>query len=109
MKTFTTCFILLCLTLNFFPQAYGQARISGQVLEKEDKVLSFANVVLLAAKDSALVKAVVTGQSGGFVLDKVSPGHYVLFISMVGFTNYYKNLQPTKEDLLLGSIHLKEN
>jgi hypothetical protein len=109
MKTCTSHFFTLLLTVIFLPEAYGQSRISGQVLEREGKALPFANVVLLAAKDSSLVKGTVASETGTFVLDKVTPGRYLLLVSMVGFLPHYTSLQAANEALFLGPVQLKED
>jgi hypothetical protein len=63
----------------------GQTFISGKVQEGEGKPLPFANVLLLSAADSALVKGIVAGESGQYSLENVREGKYLLAASVVGY------------------------
>lgn len=99
----------MLLALILPQKANSQSRISGLVQEEEGKALPFANVVLLAAKDSSLVKAVVTSEAGAFALEKITPGSYLLAVTMLGYMPHYIALQTAKESLNLGPIRLKES
>jgi hypothetical protein len=108
MKTYILYFLFAWLLVPvFFTGAYCQLHISGQVQEKEGEVLPFANVLLLSAKDSSLVKGVVANEIGVFVIEKVFPGPYLLSVSMMGYLHYYTSVQVVNEALKLGSIQLR--
>ncbi len=70
---------------------FGQSRISGQVQDSEGKPLPFANVLLLAAKDSALVKGMVASETGWYQLEQVTKGAYLLQASMIGYRKMYSS------------------
>jgi outer membrane receptor protein involved in Fe transport len=101
--------IALLMAPVVFPEAYSQSRISGHVQESEGKALPFANVLLLSARDSTLIKGVVTNETGDFVLEKINPKSYLLFVSMIGYQSHYALLQIADKDTQVGTIRLKED
>jgi hypothetical protein len=86
MKTLILVTFLTSLMSN---QVIAQSRIIGDVKDTKGKSLSFANVLLLSATDSTLVKGVVSEQDGQFVLETNKEGNHLLAISMVGFQKVY--------------------
>lgn len=70
--------------------SYSQTKksISGLVLDNESEPLPFANVLLLQAKDSTLVKATTTEINGTFDVENPEEGQFILKISMVGFEEF---------------------
>ncbi|MDO1450778.1 outer membrane beta-barrel family protein [Rhodocytophaga aerolata] len=87
--TFT--YPLFLLFLCFSQQTFGQSLIRGKV-ESDGKPLAFANVLLLSAKDSSLVKGMVTNESGTYHIADIKPGAYILLGSMVGYKKSYSSL-----------------
>lgn len=63
--------------------------LSGNIIESSGKPLAFANVLLLNAKDSALVKGTVSKENGDFNFEKTRYGQYLVVASMVGYTKVY--------------------
>ena len=61
--------ILALLSLNSF-RTNAQGKISGQITDDKSKIVEFANVILLKAKDSTLVKGVLSDGSGSFEFEK---------------------------------------
>ncbi len=108
MKTFCLQ-LFFVLSLTFSPAAFGQHPISGQVQDGKGMALPFANIILLSADDSSLVKGVVASETGGFVVDKVNPGRYLLSVSMVSYLPHQIPLQVAGKALQLGPIQLKED
>jgi len=101
---FIPIFLLLSLS------AFAQKSIQAMVFDgKNDLPIEMGAVRLLHSPDSAFVQGVQTDLKGGFMINKVKPGNYILKITMVGYTDYYQNLTMTNRDLILKSIHLKEN
>lgn len=78
--------------LLFFFHVQGQPRLSGRVEETSGKGLPFANVLLLNARDSSLVKGMVTDQEGSYRLENPKKGQYRLMASMVGYSQVYSPL-----------------
>lgn len=83
----TSLLLLAGILLGVAAQA--QTRLTGQVADEQGKPLSFANVLLVNAKDSALVKGAVASEAGAFLLENLRPGRYVVAASAVGFRKTY--------------------
>jgi len=70
----------------FQPQkALAQARIHGSVLDKNKRPVAMANVLLLQAKDSTLIRGMVTTVSGAYSFMNVPAGTYIISASFVGY------------------------
>lgn len=79
--------LLLCAT----GVAYGQSVVSGTVQDDGGKPLAYANVLLVNATDSALVKGVVTSETGQFRVENVRNGTYRVAASGVGYQKRYSS------------------
>jgi len=84
-----TIIFLLAITISMQRQILAQNRILGEVKDKNGKALPFANVLLLATKDSLWVKGVVATEDGKFVIETNREGSHLLAISMVGYEKVY--------------------
>ena len=87
MKTFLYT-ILTLFSLNSF-KTDAQAKISGQITDDKSKIVEFANVTLLKAKDSTLVKGALSDGSGSFEFEKIPLGEYIVNISQMGYKKFY--------------------
>ncbi len=88
MKNITQIALLLILFPHFLC-AQTTAKISGTVVGDAPKFLPFANVSLLKAKDSALVRSALTDSLGRFEFDRLKKGNYLIAASFVGFKPYF--------------------
>lgn len=80
-------FLLFCISLTAFSFAQNKgATVTGKITENGDKPLAKATVVLLKAKDSALVKTAITNTAGIFNMTNVKPGDYFISATSVGHT-----------------------
>lgn len=105
-KLYTVCFFLFSIA-GFVT---AQSRISGQITDEQGSPLPSANVILLNASDSVLIKGWVADVDGKFSLEQIAPGNYLLVSSMVGFTKTYQSLRvAAQENRNLGSIVLMED
>ncbi|MBD1395694.1 TonB-dependent receptor [Pontibacter sp. JH31] len=77
--------LLPALWLTFSTAFAQQATIAGKVLEDANKPMGYANVLLLQAADSALVKGTLTDEAGAFQFEGIAIGRYKVVASMVGF------------------------
>ncbi|MGB3778722.1 MAG: outer membrane beta-barrel family protein [Tunicatimonas sp.] len=80
----------LCLLLNT-GNALAQYQVSGTVQDEQKQPLPFANVLLLSATDSALVKGTVADTTGAYALEVTTNDRYLLSIQMVGYTSYFSD------------------
>ncbi len=90
----TYFFTLLKRIFTFFlllnaGTALAQYQVSGTVQDEQSKPLPFANVLLLSATDSALVRGTVADTTGAYVLDVPTNNRHLLSIQMVGYTPYF--------------------
>jgi outer membrane receptor protein involved in Fe transport len=83
-------FIVLCFLFSL--QTFGQSQVSGLLLESGSKPLPFANILLLQAKDSSLVKGAVTDEKGRYSFENISNGSYLIKAYMVGYKAAYSPL-----------------
>ena len=80
--------ILALLSLNNL-NTNAQGKISGQITDDRSKIVEFANVILLKAKDSTLVKGVLSDGSGSFEFEKIPSGEYLINVSQMGYKKFY--------------------
>ena len=59
--------------------------IKGKILDKKNQPVGFATATLLSSRTNKFVKGDVSNEKGEFVIDKVSPGEYLLSVTMVGY------------------------
>ena len=70
-------------------QSKAQGSISGTVLKPDKQKADAAIVNLLRAKDSVLVKAVITDSIGQFEFLITKPGTYIISVGFQGAAKYY--------------------
>jgi hypothetical protein len=88
MKNLMTLIFLL-FSFSAFTQT---ANISGAVKDSDGKYLEFANVLLLNAKDSSLVRGAISEENGAYIFENISKGEYFIETSLVGFGNGQSSL-----------------
>jgi iron complex outermembrane recepter protein len=109
MKTLFT--IIALLSLNSF-RTNAQGKISGQITDNKTKIVEFANVILLKAKDSTLVKGVLSDANGLFEFEKIPAGEYLVNISQLGYKKFYTpkfSLDADNPSVKLSSLILSED
>jgi hypothetical protein len=93
-----------------FQSVSAQNTIIGKVQESNSLLpLPGAGVVLLHSSDSTLVASVITNDTGNFVLSGISNGHYILRVTFIGYTAFYKQLQVNGTDVFLGALQLQSS
>lgn len=82
-------FVLVVLTV--FPLfSFSQTgNVNGTLNDSKGSPVPYANVLLLQASDSSLVKGSVTDESGKFTLEEIAFGKYVLMFSFIGYEKSY--------------------
>lgn len=99
-----TCFLLFAIS------SYAQSiRIVGKIKSDAKKVLNQATITLRTVQDSLLIKGTVTDEQGGFVLENIKAGAYMIHVSHVGFEPYLKRLDFADRDLVLNEIILSKD
>lgn len=104
-------FLLIITTILFTClSAFAERSIQAMVFDgKNGLPIEMGMVRLLHLPDSTLVQGTQTDFKGNFMLSKVKPGSYTVFISLVGYINYYQNVTVGQKDVILKNIQLKEN
>jgi hypothetical protein len=85
--------------------------IKGKVCtEKGKSPMPFATVALVQMPDSTLITGVITLTDGGFLLEKVKPGDYLLKASYVGYQAPGKkvNVKEGQGEVVVDTIYLSE-
>lgn len=79
----------LLMTVCILQAAHAQSKIHGLVVDVNGKPVPQANVLLLHAKDSALVKGTVSAATGSWSFNNTPAGTYIITSSFVGFKKVY--------------------
>jgi hypothetical protein len=80
-------FLLIAL-LGASLTSFAQITLTGKVIDTQQEAVPFANVLLLQATDSALVKGQVTDLEGKFEITGVQVGKYLLKVQMMGYQTH---------------------
>ena len=86
IKTF---FLAVFAPVAFGVQLPAQDRLVGTVVTPDGAPLPYANVLLLSAADSSLVKGQVSGEEGTYGLDGLPAGEYVVAINLIGYAAFH--------------------
>ena len=122
MKYFAFLLFIIAFVGNGFAQnrpteAAIQCAITGFVwtITENDSIggaLPDANIRLLNASDSSLVKGALSDSTGKFVLPGIMQGNYILVVSFTGFATSYTHITSNRfrrnEMIDLGKIVLQE-
>lgn len=95
----------------FSGNADNKNRITGSVIDGADKSsIMQATVQILSLPDSAMVAGNVSDMNGNFQLS-VRPGKYLLKVSYVGYTPYFKELvvKPAPSRVNVGQVVLESD
>lgn len=81
--------ILLVSMQKSFAQDQNSGKISGKVIDHENKPVSYATVTLLKTTDSSLVKGALTDDKGTYYFTNIPYGKYLVSVSMLGMLKAY--------------------
>lgn len=105
-----TLYLSLFLCLGLLPGLNAQTFLKGRILDENQKPLPYANVLLLKAQDSTLVKGAVSDDAGVFAIEAVAEGQYILSGSMLGYASFFSKalqIQANQADYSFGDIQLQ--
>src|SRR6476661_4214369 len=115
-KKLTSAFLFCLATVAFAGAAFAQAlpklagsKVTGTLLDQQQKPLDYASVSLLKGKDSSLVKTAFSDQDGKYQFELLPQGEYVVSATMVGFKKVYSKKFQISESALtvnLGTMTL---
>lgn len=104
-KFFITCIILS----GFAFSTQAQQDLTGRILDKADKPLPFATVVLLQPKDSVMKYFGVTNDKGIYQIRRVKAGEYLMQFSFTGLKTIYKTVVLPLASGDLGDLPMEED
>lgn len=110
MKALHLTLVFLSLSCSNFAQTLGE--LSGNIQQTSGESLPFANVLLLNAKDSSLVKGTISKENGDFLFEKTKFGTYLVMTSMVGYQKKYSpvfTLSAENAAVKLGILKVEPN
>lgn len=112
MQTLLRILIVMFILYSFTThKIHSQSLISGSIQTNDNKPLSYANVLLVSAADSSLVKGEFSADDGSFAFVNIAANNYLILISMLGFEAQYS--QPiyleNGQQLALNPIILTES
>jgi len=99
--------LMTCLLVWGNSFAQNLHTITGKIVDEKSVAIPFAVTQLLNASDSTKVKVLSTVIDGGFKIDQVKDGVYVLSISVVGFKTKKIERFVLNGDLQMGAIKLE--
>ncbi|HEX2682523.1 MAG TPA: outer membrane beta-barrel protein, partial [Ferruginibacter sp.] len=85
MKKIYSLLSAMLLTILVFAQD-KPGKITGTVLNADQKPVESATVQLLKSGDKALVRSAITDKSGNYSFERIAEGSYIISISASGFT-----------------------
>jgi len=100
---------LLSLIITFASWGALAYNVSGKICDTQGEPLISASVRLLAAKDSTVVKGVVSDANGRFSFPNIKNGRFIVEASYVGYEAKYKNVTVQDKNVRAGVITLSEN
>jgi len=91
------------ITLLFFSAlgiftSIAATGINGSVKAEDNAPVPFANVILIDAADSSVVKAVLTDEKGEYEFENINKGYYKILIAQLGYEKYYSEPMEIKSD-----------
>lgn len=92
-------------------QLHAQFQVVGTVLNQAGEPLIAANILLLNAADSVLVKGVLSRPDGGFEFEELPAGAYRLRYVMVGYNPYLSDpfeLDAVKSRIVFDAYRMSE-
>lgn len=104
---------LFCLTLGLLfcgnLSAQNIGKLTGVISDSTGGALSSATVMLLKKTDSTLVEFALSENDGRFTFEKISLGDFLLNITYLGYTSYYKSVSfsASSPSVDLGKVSLE--
>lgn len=109
-KTFKSIIILITLGLNAIIKVNGQGHIKGIIEDDSGKPIAYANVLLLSASDSSVIKGSISQENGNFDFDELENTDYLLSIAMIGYKKYWNHFTiQANSPIELKTIRLMES
>src|SRR5688572_19183181 len=86
---------LLILILLFSNAIYSQYTVKGNLQDKDQSPVAFANVVLFEKDSVTVYRGEVSDEEGDFLFENITPNDYILAVSFIGFQRFITNVHVT--------------
>lgn len=105
--------VMLCLSIvgQLYAQISVKGKVSGRITDANDKLVEFATITLLKAKDSTLVKGLLSDINGQFSFENINEGSYLVGVSQMGYKKFLSpkfTISPENQEVTLKNIKLSE-
>ena len=102
-------YLIFTLMLTFCSSLFAQnGSVSGFVKDAQNAPVAYANVLLLNAQDSTIIKGSSTEDNGFYKINAIPNADYILKISYIGYDEVSKQITIDK-DVSLETIILNES
>ena len=85
---------LLCFIFSISLNAQSTYSVTGSIFDADGAPMAYANVLLLKASDSTLVKGTIATEDGKYKIDNIQSGNFLIQGSMIGYKS--SNSKPFK-------------
>jgi len=82
---YTILLLIFAAGASFAQGPKAEGSVSGTLLDEQGKPMMFASTSLLNAKDSSLVKGVISNEQGVFTFDHIKDGQYIVKATPIGY------------------------
>ena len=90
--------LIITCTKSHSQTIENDGKVFGKVSNQDLEPAIYATIGLLNSKDSLLVKGSLTDESGGFKLENIPNGNYLLEIQYFGYKKFYTDSFAISED-----------
>lgn len=106
MRKTYSLLLLFFIAANSFAQ--NVFTLSGSIVNRKNRPVAFANVVLYNQTDSSMVNGVTSNSEGKFSFKNLPAGDFYLSILFIGFKpSTVTNIKISEEDINLGKLVLR--
>jgi len=99
---------VVLLTLLCIGIANADGVVKGRIIDQNNRPVEFATAALLNAKTKIPVKGSESNSAGEFVIDKVTPGEYVLSVTLVGYNKFETEKFASRDKVVEKNVMLHE-
>ena len=100
----------LVLMTPLLTDLFAQTKVQGLVTDVNGKTFHGANVILIHARDSQMVKGTITTTSGSYQFENIYPGNYRITANFIGYKQFYSDVLTISgsEAITIAPIKLEE-
>jgi len=102
--------IIFLIGATSFSQTIMEHTLTGMVTDTMGVPLPYTTVVILKQQDSSMLSYAISDELGGFEMEKIPSGDYILKLSFMGYQNQTKQIKVTgtNKEVYVGAIIMKD-